>query len=110
MNELNISLIQTSLHWESPTENFKMFEEKINSIKEPADIILLPEMFSTGFSMHPKSIAETKDGKALEFMKKWAKEKNAAICGSLMFEEDGKYYNRLIWMQPDGEFHYYNKR
>jgi omega-amidase len=110
MNELNISMIQTALFWENPAENLKMFDEKIHSITEPADIILLPEMFTTGFSMNPKGIAETWDGRALQYMKEWAKKKNAAICGSLMFEDEGKYYNRLIWMSSDGKFHHYDKR
>lgn len=110
MSDLTVSLIQANLHWEDKAANLAMFDEKINSIKERTEVIVLPEMFSTGFSMQPERLAETMDGSAVQWMKKKAKEKNVIITGSLIIEEDGKYYNRLIWMLPNGTFGTYNKR
>ncbi|MEI7669420.1 MAG: nitrilase-related carbon-nitrogen hydrolase, partial [Pseudomonadota bacterium] len=73
-------------------------------------LMMLPEMFTTGFSMNPEQFAETSNGKALQQMKKWAAKKNAAVCGSMMFNDLGKYYNRLVWMLPDGNFFQYDKK
>jgi predicted amidohydrolase len=110
MPDLNITLIQSELHWENVEANLAMFANKIAAFKEQTDLILLPEMFSTGFSMKPEKLAEEMNGSAIEWMKKQAKEKNAVICGSLIIKEQGKYYNRLIWMRPDGAFSVYDKR
>ncbi len=108
MNNLSVTLIQSNLHWESISENLKMFSEKLSSVGK-TDLIVLPETFSTGFSMNPK-FEETMDGTAVEWMRKMAAEKNCVICGSLMISEDENFYNRLIWMQPTGEFQTYDKR
>lgn len=108
--DLKITFIQTSLHWENTVANLAMFSEKIFSVQEPTDLILLPEMFSTGFSMKPEQFAETMDGIAVQWMKQTASIKNAVICGSLMMKEGDKYYNRLIWMRPDGSYECYDKR
>ena len=74
------------------------------------DIILLPEMFNTGFTMNAAAMAETMNGRTVEWMKQLAKEKKAVICGSIIITEKGKYFNRLIWMQPDGKILKYDKR
>src|SRR6185436_10130256 len=95
--DLHISLIQTSLHWENREKNLEMFTEKILSIHESPNLILLPEMFTTGFSMKPELYAETMDGEAIGWMRKMAKEKNAVICGSMMMTAGKKFYNRLVW-------------
>ncbi len=87
-----------------------MFSEKIATIQETTNLILLPEMFTTGFSMKPGQFAEAKDGRAIQWMKKTSKEKNTVICGSMMMKEGDKYFNRLIWMQPDGTYEQYDKR
>lgn len=107
---LSITTIQTNLHWENKTENLRMLEKKILSIDVPTEVIVLPEMFSTGFSMRPESLAEKIDGPSVNWMRKISSEKRAIITGSLIIEEEGKYFNRLIWMRPDGEFGQYNKR
>lgn len=110
MQDLNITLLQSTLHWEHIDENLNMFSKKVGAIKEPTDLIILPEMFSTGFTMNNKVMAETMSGKAVAWMKKMAKEKNCVITGSLIIEESGKYFNRLVWMQPDGSYETYDKR
>jgi omega-amidase len=110
MSSLTITIIQSNLHWENKAANLAMFSEKINGIKEKTEIIILPEMFSTGFSMQSKTLAETMDGETIAWMKKTAAEKKAIITGSIIAEENGKYFNRLIWMLPNGEFGYYDKR
>jgi len=110
MQDLKIALVQSQLHWEDVDANLKTFEGRIKAIPEPVDIIVLPEMFSTGFSMNPSKLFETMNGKAVNWMKTTAKKANAVITGSLIIEENGHYYNRLIWMQPNGSFEYYDKR
>ncbi len=107
---LSVTLIQSNLHWESIPANLAMFDEKISAIKESTDLILLPEMFSTGFTMNADRLAETVDGTTVNWMHEKAKEKNAVICGSFICMDNDKYYNRLIWMRPDGSLDYYNKR
>jgi predicted amidohydrolase len=107
---LTFSLIQTNLFWEDIAANLKMLEEKIRSIQQKTEIIVLPEMFSTGFSMNPKALAETMDGPTVNWMKHLAMEKKVIITGSIIIKEDDNYYNRLIWMLPNGQAGYYNKR
>ena len=87
-----------------------MFSEKINSIKEKTDVIVLPEMFSTGFTMNNKVVAETMSGSAITWMKSIAKKKKCVITGSLIIKEKNKYYNRLVWMLPNGKYKTYDKK
>lgn len=108
MKNLRITLIQSNLHWENISANLEMFTRKIEGVGE-TDLIVLPETFSTGFSMNPK-FAEAMNGSAVQWMKKTAAQKNCVVCGSLMISHEGKYYNRFIWMKPDGSFHTYDKR
>jgi omega-amidase len=110
MQDLKIAMVQSQLHWEDIDANLSMFGDKISAINEQVDIIVLPEMFATGFSMKPEGKAEKMDGKSINWMKSMASKSNAVVTGSLMMEEDGKFYNRLIWMRPDGTYSYYNKR
>lgn len=110
MSDLIISLIQSDLHWEDKNANLAMFEEKIRGIKERTHIVLLPEMFSTGFSMKPESLAETMHGPTVEWMKRVSASKKVILAGSLMIEEEGNYHNRLVWMLPNGQLGYYDKR
>ena len=110
MSTLTITTIQTNLLWEEKSANLRLLEEKIAAIENKTEIVILPEMFTTGFSMNPSAFAETMDGETLEWMKRVSKENGIVLTGSLMIEEEGKYYNRLIWMLPNGEFGYYNKR
>lgn len=110
MTPLHVTLIQSNLHWENITANLAMFSQKIVAIKEATDVIVLPEMFSTGFSMRAAELAEPMDGSAVQWMQKTAAEKNCVITGSLIIEEAGDYFNRLVWMRPDGTFDTYDKR
>ena len=113
LKDLSIAIIQPDLIWEDIAANLAMLESKINQINEPVDLIALPEMFSTGFSMNT-TIAESMDGTAIQWMKRIATEYNAVVTGSLMlYEGHGeqcKFYNRIIWMQPDGSHLQYDKR
>lgn len=110
MSSLTITTIQTELYWEDKAGNLAMFAEKIRSISEKTEIIVLPEMFSTGFSMAPAKFAEPMDGPTVGWMKSLSAEKRAIITGSLIIEEAGKYFNRLVWMLPNGAMGYYDKR
>jgi len=110
MENLNITLIQTSLEWENIEKNLQHFADKIAEIQEKTDLIVLPEMFSTGFSMHPEKLAESSEGFTFQWMKKQAKLKNAAICGSIIVEENQQFYNRLFFIFPDGNYKTYDKR
>jgi predicted amidohydrolase len=110
MSSLTFTLIQTSLHWEDKAANLKMLEDKIRGIKDRTEVVILPEMFNTGFSMQPEKFAEKMDGESVTWLRKLSAEKRVIITGSLMIEEDGNYYNRLIWMLPDGTTGHYDKR
>jgi omega-amidase len=110
MSALSITTIQTNLIWEDKAANLYALEQKINSIQDPTEIVVLPEMFSTGFSMQPSLFAETMEGETLNWMKKVSTQNKIILTGSIIIEEEGKYYNRLIWMLPNGEYGYYDKR
>ncbi len=110
MSSLTITTIQTNLHWEDKQANLTMLEKKILSIPKKTEIVVLPEMFSTGFSMQPKLFAEKMDGETIVWMKHISSKKNCILTGSVIIEEDKKYFNRLIWMLPNGEMGYYDKR
>ncbi len=110
MSSLTITIIQPNLHWENKKANLDMLAQKIESIKEKTEVVILPEMFSTGFSMKPKQFAEKMDGETIEWMKKIAAEKKIILAGSVIIEDGGKYFNRLIWMLPNGEYGVYDKR
>ena len=107
---MKIALIQTSLIWENPLENRSHLAQKITGFMEDVDLIVLPEMFSSGFTMNPKAVAETMDGETVSWLQHLAKAKNAAITGSLVIEENGNYYNRLVFVYPNGEIKTYDKR
>lgn len=106
---MNITLVQSALYWENIEKNLSSFEEKLNNIGQ-TDLIILPEMFSTGFSMNASAVAESMDGTAVNWMRKTAAKKNCAITGSLIIREGEKFYNRLIFMRPDGSFEQYDKK
>ncbi len=110
MEDLRVSLIQSALYWENHQANLEMFDEQLSTLKDHTDLIILPEMFTTGFSMHPEQLAEKMDGSSVEWMKKTAKILNATITGSLIIEDNNQYFNRLIWMNPNGNYEYYDKR
>ncbi|MFC4723126.1 amidohydrolase [Geojedonia litorea] len=108
--QLKVAIIQSELVWENPKQNRKNFKEKIQSIAGSIDIVVLPEMFTTGFTMNASEHAEAMDGKTVLWMQQLASEKNAVIAGSLIIKEQNKYYNRLCFVQPDGVIHTYDKR
>jgi omega-amidase len=107
---MKIALVQTSLCWEDPTENRSHLAQKITGFMEEVDLIVLPEMFSSGFTMQPQAVAEQMEGETLSWLHHLAQAKNCAITGSLVIEEDGKYYNRLVFVTPDGSIKTYDKR
>lgn len=110
MEKISITTIQSHLHWEDKEANLRMFSEKIAGIGGQTHIIVLPEMFSTGFSMDPKALAEPMDGETIAWMRRTAKEKKAILTGSLIIEEEGRFFNRMIWMLPNGDCGTYDKR
>ena len=109
-NSLKVALIQTRLIWENPEENRRLINEKVNAIKNSVDLIILPEMFTSGFTMNASGVAETMDGKTITWLKTKAKEKQTAIIGSLVISENENYYNRLVCVEPSGVITKYDKR
>ncbi|MCU0448355.1 MAG: amidohydrolase [Bernardetiaceae bacterium] len=107
---LTVSLLQTDLHWEQPAANLAMLEEQIWQIGQPTDVILLPEMFTTGFSMNAPALAEPMNLHTFKWLKQQAQQTGAAVAGSYMVQVNGQYFNRLVWMQPDGQYFHYDKR
>jgi omega-amidase len=107
---LTFTILQTNLHWEDKEANLAMLQNKIENITVHTDVVVLPEMFTTGFSMQPSLYAETMDGDTVEWMRHLAIENKIVLCGSVIIEEESKYYNRFIWMQPNGTYSFYDKR
>ena len=107
---MKIALLQSSLIWENPKANRNHFEEKINALAEKVDLIVLPEMFSTGFTMNPEAVFETMEGETIQWMQSLAKAKNSAITGSLVVKENENFHNRLLFVFPSGEMQIYDKR
>jgi omega-amidase len=107
---MKIALIQSSLYWENPEKNRKKFQKKIHSISESVDLIILPEMFTSGFTMQPNTVAETMQGETVIWLISLAKAKNTAIMGSLIIEENNNFYNRLLFVFPSGEIQFYDKK
>lgn len=107
---LKVALLQTDIVWQNAEQNRINFSKKINEITESVDLIVLPEMFTTGFSMQPQQIAEYMIGDTVKWMQKIASEKKLAICGSLIISENKKFYNRFVFIHPTGKIEYYNKR
>lgn len=111
MNDLSVTLIQTALHWEDIAANLKMFSEKIDGISQNTNLIVLPEMFSTGFSMNAPLLAEDfTNSSAINWMEEIARKKNCAITGSLMMKHGDEYFNRLVWVNAYGQITFYDKR
>ncbi|SOC79117.1 Predicted amidohydrolase [Salinimicrobium sediminis] len=108
--KLRTALLQVDLFWEDIQRNIELFEKKIKELPQEVDLIILPEMFSTGFSMNAKNLAEPVKGQTFEWMRKTAAERNAAVTGSIIVAENGSFYNRLYFVYPDGTFKKYDKR
>ena len=109
-NELNIVAIQADLTWENPTANLLLFEQKIALLDSDTDLIVFPEMFSTGFTMQPSSVAQTMNGPTVLWMIAIAKTNNMAILGSIVVQENHQYFNRAVFVHPNGEIETYDKR
>ena len=107
---LNIVLIQANLEWENSQGNINYFDKKIDAVSSNVDVVVLPEMFSTGFSMKPEKLAETMEGISISWMKEKAIKKQVAIVGSLIIKENESYYNRLIFAHSNGNIETYDKR
>jgi len=121
MSSISVTLIQTRLFWEDKQANLQQLEEKIGQLQQPTHIIVLPEMFNTGFSMRPELLAEDMNGPTIDWMRRIAAQKRVILTGSIMAREavtgdesettaGFRFYNRLIWMLPNGEYGSYDKR
>ncbi len=110
MLPLTITIIQADLVWENKTANLAMLTQKIKNREGATELVILPEMFSTGFSMNPTAFAETMHGNTVEWMRTLAASEKIILTGSIIIEENNNFYNRLIWMLPTGQFGYYDKR
>lgn len=108
MENLKITIIQPDIIWENVAENLEKYSKMLETVKG-TDLIIFPEMFTTGFSMRPETLKETMNGLSLKWMKKVAEEKQAAVLGSLIIEDAGRTYNRAIWVNPDGTMETYDK-
>ncbi len=110
MQDLIVTFIQTTLFWEEVQENLVHFDQLISLIREPTDLILMPETFNTGFSINPATCAESMDGPSVAFLRAKAREKDAVIMATLLIIEHNRCCNRLVCMYPDGHFETYDKR
>ena len=107
---MRIALFQTKLAWENPEKNRKFIEEYVVNEAQMFDLLVLPEMFTSGFTMNPQNVAEAMNGQTIQWLQSLAKTKNCAITGSLVIEEDGSFFNRMVFVFPTGEMEYYDKR
>jgi omega-amidase len=110
MSDLRITLVQTELAWHDPDANRRMLTEKLRSLAGTTDLIVLPEMFTTGFTMMPEQAAENDDGPSIDWMRETARALNAVVTGSIATRDGDRFYNRLTWMRPDGSTITYDKR
>ncbi|OFX70075.1 MAG: hypothetical protein A2X12_09135 [Bacteroidetes bacterium GWE2_29_8] len=110
MQDLKVTIIQPDVLWEDVNSNLSSYTEKIDSISEQTDLIILPETFTTGFSMNMRKCSEQMNGKTIKWMKDQSRKTNAVVMGSIFVKEVDRFYNRLIWVEPNGIFHYYDKR
>jgi omega-amidase len=108
--KLKVAVLQVDLAWENIQKNLEIFSERIDAIEEQVDLIILPEMFTTGFSMNAEPLAEENEGEAFKWMKNIATNRNTAITGSVIVKEDGNFYNRLYFIYPHGDYKTYDKK
>lgn len=109
-DKIRITLAQVNLFWENPRENLNYLTGRFEKLSEPTDLIILPETFTSGFSMNPELLAETMEGESVQWMRHWAVKSGAAICGSLIIKGDNHCFNRFVFAKPDGELFHYDKR
>ncbi len=107
---MRITLLQTNLHWEDPVANRKMFSTKFTNLIGKTDLVVIPEMFTTGFSMRSKELAETMDGPTVMWLREEAAKIGAVITGSMIIKKEDQFFNRLLWVTPTGEIAHYDKK
>jgi len=105
---LQITLVQSDIIWENNAANRLVYDQLLDGVT--SDLVILPEMFTTGFTMNPTSVAESMDGPTLQWMTEKARQNNFVIAGSLVIAENNRYFNRLVWVQPNGHIYFYDKR
>jgi len=110
MPALNVMVVQSDLHWHEPAENLEHFSSLLRADWKTTDLVVLPEMFSTGFTMHAAPHAEGMDGRSVTWMRETARDFDTTVCGSLIIEDDGRYFNRFLLVRPDGAAEHYDKR
>lgn len=110
MHPLKISIVQTDIAWENKQENLRMLREKLHALRGTTEIVVLPEMFSTGFTMKSRELAEPVSGITVRILKELAADFQLALCGSFICSERSNYYNRAFFITPEGEEFYYDKR
>jgi omega-amidase len=110
MQDLTVTIVQSELVWEDPAANLELFDRQLAGLAGKTDLVVLPEMFSTGFSMTPEPVARTMDSEAVHWLQKTAAALDAHLVGSLMIVDGGRYFNRLTWAGPDGDLHTCDKR
>lgn len=110
MHPLKISIVQTDIAWENKQENLRMLREKLHALRGTTEIVVLPEMFSTGFTMKSREFAEPVSGITVRILKELAADFQLALCGSFICSERSNYYNRAFFITPEGEEFYYDKR
>lgn len=110
MSDLRITICQQPLVWEDRATNRNFWESKLQPLKETTDLVVLPEMFTTGFSMNVAAMAEKMDGTTVLWLRNLSEKIGASITGSIIIEQDGKYYNRMLWAHPDKTLAWYDKR
>lgn len=110
MQHLKVTVIQSDLVWEDKERNLEEFSKRIQAVDHPTDLIVLPEMFTTGFAMEPHHLAEPMEGKSMQWMEHMAGKKECVIAGSIIIREGDHYYNRLIWMRPGGTYDFVDKK
>ncbi|MFT5892335.1 MAG: omega-amidase [Dokdonia sp.] len=107
---LHIAIIQTHLVWENAVANRTNLDTLLHQVSDEVQLVILPEMFTTGFSMNPVTLAESMEGPTVMWLKNWAQQKKIAICGSIIISENNNYYNRFLFVKPNGDITYYDKR
>jgi predicted amidohydrolase len=110
MDALSLAIVQTDLVWENPAKNRERIFKKFETINSIVDLIILPEMFTSGFTMNPFQVAEHMDGETVIWLKNIAYNYNTTITGSLVIKEQGNFYNRLLFVHPDGHIDHYDKK
>lgn len=109
MNSLQIAILQHNIVWHNPIANQQLFEKQLNELPKATTLVVLPEMWATGFTMKPAEVAETIDGPTIQWMKEMAKTHHTAICGSLAIQEGEDFYNRFVFVHPNGKLDIYDK-